>query len=69
MRNHSWKADKPDWGKEVVVITGGVTGIGREVVRLLREKTERIAVLDLVEPGVEGRVGESFSLDGSEDET
>lgn len=46
-----WKADKPNWSKEVVVVTGGARGIGAKIVELLsHEKRARVAVLDLGEP-------------------
>ncbi|GAA5928997.1 SDR family oxidoreductase [Sporobolomyces koalae] len=54
-RNHGWKADPPVWslqaGKgDIVLITGGSTGIGKELVERLAKKTSNIAVLDLAEP-------------------
>ncbi|CEQ41848.1 SPOSA6832_03603 [Sporobolomyces salmonicolor] len=54
-RNHGWKADPPTWSMEkgkgdVVLITGGSTGIGKEMVEMLATKTSNIAVLDLAEP-------------------
>ncbi|GAA5858576.1 hypothetical protein JCM1840_001266 [Sporobolomyces johnsonii] len=54
-RNNGWKADPPKWSLEkgkgdVVLITGGSTGIGKEMVELLAKKTSNIAVLDLAEP-------------------
>ncbi|KAI5475936.1 hypothetical protein MNV49_000711 [Pseudohyphozyma bogoriensis] len=50
VRNHGWKADKPRWEEEVVLITGGSTGIGKELVERLARRTQRIVVLDLAEP-------------------
>ena len=45
------KPDRPKWKKDVVVITGGSTGIGRDVVQHLSRKFgARIAVLDITEP-------------------
>lgn len=54
-RNHGWKADPPRWSfnageGDVVLITGGSTGIGKEVVDLLAKRTNKIAVLDLAPP-------------------
>ncbi|BGP30464.1 hypothetical protein JCM10296v2_002219 [Rhodotorula toruloides] len=54
-RNHGWKADPPVWsfdkGKgDVVLITGGSTGIGKEMVEILSRKTNKIAVIDLAPP-------------------
>ncbi|GAA6000250.1 hypothetical protein JCM10207_007924 [Rhodosporidiobolus poonsookiae] len=54
-RNSGWEADPPRWSfeegeGEVVVITGGSTGIGKELVDILAKKTDKIAVLDLAPP-------------------
>lgn len=51
-RNHGeWRADKPNWKKEIVVITGGAAGIGKSTVEILsHEKRARIAVLDMAPP-------------------
>lgn len=48
--NHGWTADKPDWEKEVVVVTGGSAGIGKELVEILAGKSDKVAVLDIAEP-------------------
>ena len=55
VRNHGWKADPPRWSRnpgegDVVLITGGSTGIGKEVVEMLAKKTNKIAVLDMAPP-------------------
>lgn len=48
------RADKPDWSKDVMVITGGASGIGKEVVELVSRRYQgRIAVLDIGEPSYE----------------
>lgn len=39
----------------MVLITGGSTGIGKEMVELLAKKTNKIAVLDLAEPTYKAR--------------
>ncbi|WFD30733.1 hypothetical protein MSPP1_001757 [Malassezia sp. CBS 17886] len=45
------KRDPPNWSKDVVVMTGGATGIGKEVVQeLSRRYKAKIAVLDIAEP-------------------
>ncbi|GAA5891398.1 hypothetical protein JCM6882_004682 [Rhodosporidiobolus microsporus] len=54
-RNGGWRADPPKWSFEkgegdIVLITGGSTGIGKEIVELLAKKTDKIAVLDLAPP-------------------
>jgi all-trans-retinol dehydrogenase (NAD+) len=53
VRNHGWKADRPVWkeeGGDVVLITGGSGGIGKEFVDILAKKTSKIAVLDMAKP-------------------
>ena len=44
---NNWTNDFYDWKKEVVVVTGGSDGIGKEVVLLLAEKDIKVAVLDV----------------------
>ncbi|WFD04349.1 hypothetical protein MOBT1_003056 [Malassezia obtusa] len=45
------KADPPNWAKDVVVVTGGSTGIGKEVVEVLSKRYKaKIAVLDIAQP-------------------
>ena len=60
VRNHGWKADPPRWSRfrgegDVVLITGGSTGIGKEMVEILARKTNKIAVLDMAEPTYSSR--------------
>ena len=60
VRNHGWRADPPKWSRfkgdgDVVLITGGSTGIGKEVVEILAKKTNKIAVLDMAEPTYNAR--------------
>ncbi|PWN39687.1 NAD(P)-binding protein [Ceraceosorus guamensis] len=52
VRNHGeWKPDRPNWKKEVVVITGGAAGIGKATVELLsHNKRAKVAVLDMAPP-------------------
>ncbi|KAH8884477.1 estradiol 17-beta-dehydrogenase [Thozetella sp. PMI_491] len=44
---NNWTADKYDWSKEVVLITGGAGGIGGHVVQLLAERDITVVVLDI----------------------
>lgn len=49
--NGAWRPDKPDWSRDVVLVTGGSLGIGRSIVEVLSHKHRaRIAVLDMAEP-------------------
>lgn len=53
--NRGWNADKPVWSRvrgkgDIVLITGGSTGIGKELVEILAKHTSNIAVLDVSEP-------------------
>lgn len=44
----NWTADAYDWGKEIVLITGGAGGIGGHVVQLLAERGIKVVVLDVI---------------------
>ena len=44
---NNWKADKYDWSKEIVLITGGAGGIGGHVVQMLAERGVKVVVLDI----------------------
>lgn len=39
-----------NWSKEIVVITGGSSGIGAEIVRMLAEKNIKVIILDIAPP-------------------
>lgn len=44
---NNWVDDKYDWQKEIVVVTGGASGIGGAVVRLFDEMGVTVVVLDV----------------------
>jgi hypothetical protein len=55
VRNHGWQADPPKWSRvrgegDIVLITGGSTGIGKEIIEILSKKTPNIANLDMAPP-------------------
>lgn len=51
-RSHNnWVEDCSwDWGKEIVVVTGGSGGIGGSLVQLLAKDGVRTVVLDIIKP-------------------
>ncbi|TVY41878.1 Dehydrogenase [Lachnellula subtilissima] len=51
----NWTADRYDWDKEIVLITGGAGGIGGKVVQLLAEKGIKVVVLDVIPMSFETR--------------
>ncbi|KAL2835607.1 hypothetical protein BJY01DRAFT_69280 [Aspergillus pseudoustus] len=46
-------ADTYDWNREVVVLTGGSNGIGRQTAKLLGNKGVKVAILDIAPPSQE----------------
>lgn len=49
--HNNYMSDKTwDWGKELVVITGGCGGIGALVVSKLAAKNIKVVIFDIVEP-------------------
>ncbi|KAL8953494.1 MAG: hypothetical protein Q9222_000641 [Ikaeria aurantiellina] len=44
---NNWTQSKYDWGKEVVVVTGGSDGMGKLVALLLQERGAKVAILDI----------------------
>jgi hypothetical protein len=61
---NNWVKDTYEWDKEVVVVTGGSDGIGKEVVLLLAERGVRVAVLDVQGLTYEGMCGGFLSRMG-----
>jgi all-trans-retinol dehydrogenase (NAD+) len=47
---NNWTNDTYDWGKELVVVTGGSDGIGAAIVKLLAELGIKVVILDIQEP-------------------
>ena len=43
-------SDRYDWHREVVVLTGGSNGIGRQIARLLGDRGIKVAILDIQPP-------------------
>ena len=44
---NNWQADKYDWSKEIVLVTGGSDGIGKALVLLLASRGIKTIVLDI----------------------
>lgn len=47
---NNWTSSKYEWNKEVIVITGGSDGIGKNIALLLADKGVKIASLDIRPP-------------------
>jgi len=49
LNSWTWKSQKENWtwSWEIAVVTGGCSGIGKEIVKQLLEKDVRVAVLDI----------------------
>lgn len=55
--HNNYKSDKTwDWGKELVIITGGCGGIGAQIASKLAAKNIKVVIFDIVEP--KGKLGE-----------
>lgn len=47
---NNWTSDKYDWSREVVLLTGGCSGIGQHVTQGLASKGVKVIVADIQEP-------------------
>ncbi|KAF5015911.1 hypothetical protein F66182_12579, partial [Fusarium sp. NRRL 66182] len=47
---NNWTSDKYDWSREVVLLTGGCSGIGQHVAHSLASKGVKVIVADIQEP-------------------
>jgi all-trans-retinol dehydrogenase (NAD+) len=56
---NNWVSDKWQYGKEIVVVTGGASGIGWAVTRELAKSSAAVVILD-IQP-LEGKLRESTS--------
>jgi all-trans-retinol dehydrogenase (NAD+) len=63
INHYTWKSQKENWtwSWEIAVITGGCSGIGKEIVKQLLEKDVRVAVLDIQPLPAEFERSELFS--------
>lgn len=48
-RNH-WSNDRYDWSREIVVITGGSSGIGAQMVKFFDEQGIKVVIIDVNPP-------------------
>lgn len=47
---NNWTSDKYDWSREIVLLTGGCSGIGQHVAHSLASKGVKVIVADINEP-------------------
>jgi hypothetical protein len=47
---NNWTSDKYDWSREIVLLTGGCSGIGQHVAHALASKGVKVIVADIQEP-------------------
>lgn len=60
---NNWTSDKYDWSREVVLLTGGCSGIGQHVAHSLASKGVKVIVADIQEPATPLRASSLFLLD------
>ncbi|PQE19127.1 Short-chain dehydrogenase reductase SDR protein [Rutstroemia sp. NJR-2017a BBW] len=61
---NNWNSDAYDWTKEVVVITGGSSGIGELVTQDLCRRGISVAIVDIVKPKYKiGKTAQFFQCD------
>lgn len=65
---NNWTADKYDWSREIVFLTGGSSGIGQGVARDLASRGIKVIVADIQEPTAPLRMSSHFSSFLSYDE-
>lgn len=53
---NNWTSDKYAWSREIVLLTGGCSGIGQSVARDLASRGIKVIVADIQEPGTPLRV-------------
>jgi len=53
---NNWVSDVYDWKKEIVVVTGGSSGLGEWVAKDLGRRGIKVAIIDIVEPKYELRM-------------
>lgn len=61
---NNWQKAKYDWVREVVVVTGGSDGIGKQVSFLLADKGCKVASLDIQPPTFEPRTVHLYRILG-----
>lgn len=47
---NNWSSDRYDWSREIVLLTGGSSGIGQAVARDLASRGIKVCVADVQEP-------------------
>ena len=47
---NNWTSDTYDWSREIVLLTGGCSGIGKSVAHALASRGIKVCVVDVLEP-------------------